>query len=295
MILILLGDPHIRSSNPENRIDDYKKSLFNKLEFIFKDAYTIEHNVTVLIPGDIFDNPVQSNATLSEVVSLLKFYRFDYHVIWGQHDLKFRNKGNTALDVLIAGKIVQNSKLTELSKSVFLYSCSYDEEIPEITTEGFNILLIHKMIVEEKLWEGQVEYTWANTILRQTKYGLIVAGDNHNSFIVEHKNRLLVNCGSLMRVRKDQINHKPMFVLYDTDTRKYQKVYIPIKPAEEVFDMKALEREKEKDEKLSAYVEGLKEGCEIGLDFKANLFAAIKVNKVDKSVETIIKEAMCNG
>ena len=78
MILILLGDPHIRSSNPENRIDDYKKSLFNKLEFIFKDAYTIEHNVTVLIPGDIFDNPVQSNATLSEVVSLLKSLPIQY-------------------------------------------------------------------------------------------------------------------------------------------------------------------------------------------------------------------------
>jgi len=298
MILALLPDIHLRSSNPENRIDNYEESLWEKLRYIwdypYKTKTTRPPDLVFLQPGDFFDGPIQSNALLSRCFNNLA-HRTIY-TVWGQHDLKYRTKGNTVLDVLMSGEIVEFRAFGTLTKQVVLYSCSYDEKIPVITTpDDLNILLIHKMIVEEKIWEGQVEYTWANTILRQTKFDLIVSGDNHQSFIVESKNRLLVNCGSLMRIRKDQINHKPMFVIYDTDTRKYQKVYIPIKPAEEVFDMAMLEREKEKDERLAAYVEGLIEGCEIGLDFQANLFAAIKTNKVNESVETIIKEAMQDG
>ena len=289
MKLVILGDLHIRSSNPENRIDNYKEAMFNKIKYIYEcgDVLLKEREFVSLQPGDFFDNPVQSNAMLTDCFSL--FEHANLHSIYGQHDLKFRNKGNTALDVLIAGGIVKNSEQTTLSESVFLYSCSYNETIPEIKTKGFNILMIHKMIVEEKLWEGQVEYEWANTILRRTKFDLIVSGDNHQSFFVEHKGRHLINCGSLMRTTKAQINHKPCYVVYNTDTMKYSIKYIPVQPAEEVFDMQKIELEKERDEKLIAFVDGLIEGEEMDLLFERNI-DAIK-NKISKEVMTIIDDA----
>ena len=286
MKLAILGDLHIRSSNPENRIDNYKESLFAKLKYVFD--HTV--GIPILQPGDFFDSPLQSNAILAECIEL--FQDKDMSVIWGQHDLKFRNKGNTALDVLIAGEIVDSRSLEALSETVFLYSCSYNETIPEITTEGFNILMIHKMIVEEKLWEGQVEYEWANTILRRTKFNLIASGDNHKSFFVESKGRHLINCGSLMRSGKDQINHEPCYVIYDTDKRKYEIFKIPVKPAEEVFDMQKIEIEKERDDKLTAFVDGLIEGEELGLNFQDNLYSVLNENKVSKEVTDIINEAM---
>jgi len=293
MKLIILGDLHIRSSNPESRIDDYKKSMFEKLNYVFDYAYDkVQSDATILLPGDVFDSPIQSNATLAKVIELFKFYEHQYQIIWGQHDLKFRNKGNTALDVLLSGGIVQYSKQTTLSESVFLYSVSWGEDISEITTSGFNILLIHKMIVEEKLWEEQVEFEWANTILRRTKFDLIVSGDNHKSFFVNYKDRTLINCGSLMRINRDQINHKPCFVIYNTNTRTYKIHYIPIQPAEEVFDMQKIGVEKERDEKLAAFVDGLVEGAELGLDFAENLRQVLKKNNVEQEVRDIINEAM---
>lgn len=289
MKLLTLGDLHIRATNPENRIDNYKESLFEKLRNVLK----VEPSCPVLLPGDIFDSPVQSNAVLAECITL--FSDRTIHGIAGQHDMKFRNMGNTALDVMIAAQVVQSSKQTSLSESVFLYSCSYGEEIPEIETKGFNILMIHKMIVDEKLWEGQEDHEWANTILRRTKFDLIVSGDNHKSFFSEYKGRHLINCGSLMRTNRNQINHEPCYVIYDTDKRVFTEFKIPIKCAEAVFDLEKIEIEKERDEKLIAFVNGLTTGEELGLNFKDTLKAVLIKNKVGKDVVEIINDAIMEG
>ncbi len=289
MKLAILGDLHIRSTAPENRIDNYKESLFEKLKFVFNIAY--EH--TVLLPGDVFDGPNQSNAMLIECIELLR--NKEIHAIYGQHDMKFRTIGNTALDVLIASEIVENEPLCKLAKSVFLYSCSYNESVPEITTDGFNILLLHEMVIEEKLWDAQTDYKWANTLLRRTKFDLIASGDNHRSFFIDYKGKHLINCGSLMRSSKDQINHKPCYVIYDTDRREYKVYYIPVKPASEVFDMQKIEIEKKRDEKLAAFVDGLIEGEELGLNFSANLETTLNKSGVHSSIVSIIKEAMNCG
>jgi len=293
MKLLLCGDIHITDKTPDNRCDDFPKTLFQKLSFIVDQS--IKNKCVLLSPGDVFDRPGIPYSLFSTIATMFK--KTNVITILGQHDLRFRTKINTpllALSLCIDSfRIATSNPITY--ESVKIYGSSYDEEIPIPDPTYFSILLVHKMLIDSYTQEWEKEYDSALVFLKKHKYSLILSGDNHQSFIVEHKNRLLVNCGSLMRTRKDQINHKPMFVIYDTDTRKYQKVYIPIKPAEEVFDMAMLEREKEKDERLAAYVEGLIEGCEIGLDFQANLFAAIKTNKVNESVETIIKEAMQDG
>lgn len=286
MKLVIVGDFHIRSSNPENRVDEYKETMRGKIQSILSFAKA----APILQPGDFFDSPIQSNAMLSDCFEI--FRDSNIHTVFGQHDLRFRTKGNTALDVLIAGGIVKNEALTALQPSVFLYYCSYNEDIPEVETKGFNILLIHKMIVEEKLWEGQVDHEWANSILRRTRFDLVVSGDNHKSFFVEQKGRHLINCGSLMRSSRDQIDHKPCIVIYDTDKRKYMVHFIPIKPSALVFDMNKIIAEEKRDEKLSAFIESLIEGGGIGLDFKGNLDSALRRNKIGDEIVSIITEAM---
>ena len=286
MKIIAAGDLHIRSSNPENRIDNYEETLWGKVRFILE----VSQGYPILFPGDVFDHPIQSNAVLSKYVSFIR----NGYACFGQHDLKYRTAGNTALDVLNAGggvRIVQNGSPLPLANNILIYGCSFNEEIPEIKDEkAFTILLIHKMIIEEKIWEGQTDYTWANVLLRITKFDLVISGDNHKGFIIPYKNRLLVNCGSLMRSAKDQFNHKPFIVIYDTDTRKYEKVFIPIRPAAEVFDMEKIEREEEKNEKLEAFILGLSEHREIGLDFQKSLFSYMKENAIDEEIQKIVKE-----
>jgi DNA repair exonuclease SbcCD nuclease subunit len=291
MKLKLIGDLHIRASNPLYRIDNYFEAIWTKLTYIID----YEKNVPILQPGDFFDSPLQPNSVLSWCIDNLKGVKI--FSVYGQHDLKFRNKGNTALDVLISsGTVIVDDSYVKLDNKTFLYFCSFGEDIPEITTDGFNILLIHKMVVEDKLWEGQTDYVWANSLLRQHKFDLIVSGDNHKSFFVEHGNRCLINCGSLMRSTRDQINHKPCFVLFDTETRSFEINKIPIEPAEKVFDMLRIKEEMERNDRLSAFIEGINnEDNNIGLDFKNNLIRVAKENKVSDEIMKIIMEVMQGG
>ena len=94
-----------------------------------------------------------------------------------------------------------------------------------------------------------------------------------------------------MRTTKAQVNHKPCYVIYDTDKQTYKVHYIPIQPAEEVFDMQKIEVEKERDEKLIAFVDGLIDREDMDLSFDMNLDTILKKNKVSKEIVTIINDA----
>jgi hypothetical protein len=56
------------------------------------------------------------------------------------------------------------------------------------------------MILKEKIWAGQTEYTDAANFLRANPFQLVVSGDNHQSFIVDSKvmKKWLFNNGALM-------------------------------------------------------------------------------------------------
>jgi len=283
--MIITGDWHITEKTPANRIDDYEKTLFEKLEFIFKQANL--DSTSIFQPGDFFDSPDPSYRLFSKVVELIKSYpNVSIYTIFGQHDLKYRNKMNSAL--LALEKACENLFIIKQHDSPC--GVSFGEEIPNNTKKDLT-LLIHKMIVgDSKIWEGQTEYTSAKNLLKTNDYQLIVSGDNHQSFIVEYQSKILINCGSLMRSSISQINHRPFIVSYYKG--KYEKIMIPIKDSEEVFAMEKAELQKADNEKLESFIAGLNDQKEIGLDFETNLLSYVEKNNVEKSVVDIIKNCM---
>jgi hypothetical protein len=130
--------------------------------------------------------------------------------------------------------------------------------------------------------------------LRRNKYDLIVSGDNHQFFISESGagKRYLFNAGSLMHSSIAQIEHQPKIIIFDTDTREYEMINVPIQPAEKVFRLDDVIKEKEKDEKLQAFVAGLSEQKEMSLSFEDNLNIYAKENKIDSDIMSIIRECM---
>ena len=291
MKLLCTGDWHITNKTPENRIDNYWKTMKQKVTFILETARNEKINL-ILQPGDFTDSPSMAWDIFIELKQL--FYEFeDINIlsIYGQHDLRYRNKGNTALDALA----ISCGNITLCPKwDSFIYSASYNEEIPKIQdSKEFNILLIHKMILQEKIWAGQTEYTDASNFLRTNAFQLVVSGDNHQGFICNQKTtgKHLFNCGSLMRSKTDQINHKPFIVIFDTNTKEYKQIFIPIEPPEKVFNLEKVEREKEKNENLEAFVTGLSADKEIGLKFEDNLNAFLAEINVGADIRQIIEEA----
>ena len=120
------------------------------------------------------------------------------------------------------------------------------------------------------------------------QYDLILTGDNHKPFVVEHEGRILVNPGSMMRTTADQIDHKPRVYLWDGE--RVEPVYLPI--AKDVISREHIDIGKDRDHRIGAYVDRLNTRYEIGLDFKKNMVDHFKANRTRKEIKERVWGAM---
>ena len=301
MKILLTGDWHIDSNQPKYRIDNYFKTQYNKIKWIY-DLCTTEKIPIILQAGDFFNTHKASDNLKQIYIRLLKDYKIYTLVVFGQHDLRFHNsdKSNTPLKVLEAGtkmKILSSVPLEHQNKrqTVLFYGSSWGEDIPKVKTkEVLNILVMHRMVLKDKkIWEQQQEHTWGNQLLKTTKFDLIVTGDNHETFAISQGDRYLVNAGSLMRSRIDQIKHKPCIFVYNTITKELDKRYIPIKA--DVLDINKKEDRTARNEELEAFISDMPKWLEEGApktktNFASNLANYIRENKIGKPIQDIITE-----
>ena len=297
MKILCTGDLHIKATAPHNRIDDYYQTQLSKLKWIF-DLAEKENCEAILQPGDFCDSPDLPNHVVKDIISLAYHCESYLLSVFGQHDKKYRNNDNTVLSVLEEAEAVYPLKDTpfRFSNNVEIYGASWEEEVPKVQdTKAINILVLHKMIIaNEPLWPGQTDYVKADTFLKTYKnYDLIISGDNHQSFIRLASNKgncpILINCGSLMRMTTTQQNHRPCVWIYNSETKKAKRYFIPIQPSEEVFSPEA-EETKERNLEMEAFIEKLATGDkEVTLSFEDNLNVLM-----DKKVESQVKE-LANG
>jgi len=295
MKILCTGDWHIRASAPQYRTDDYYNVQKEKILWLLDLAYR-ENCSLILQPGDFFDSHTVPNHVVADYIGLttLNKYNIIIHTIFGQHDMRYRRKENTALGILIACKAVTVENT--LYPGVIIYHCGWEEEIPKPSGHGknINILLIHKMIVQDSpLWHGQEGYITADNFLRNhPEYDLVVSGDNHSSFLVNTNGQTLINCGSLMRSTISQVEHRPVVYIYDTKSMKITKHFIPIKPINSVMNLDLVEETKERNLKLEAFMERLDRNNNTVLDFEENTLQLLKNKEIKSEVEGLVKEIL---
>lgn len=297
MKLMLTGDWHLRRKNTRNRIDNMHEAQKKKVEFIIKKA--IEYNCDAIIqPGDMFDSPRPGYGFISEYGNLL-FSKLGITVlsIFGQHDTYLRSeksKGATALGILRNTKTVDilgAEPWTEYDGStVDVYGASFGDEIPEIKdSSAFNVLVIHKMIVQEKLYDQQVEHTFAKRFIRSNNFDLIVCGDNHQCFSVKASDRLLVNAGCILRKNIDERDNQPRIMFYNTETREHEWIDIPVE--KDVF-VEVDNSKEEQKEMLVDFIEKLQGSTSNTVDLVANLQKAIGEQEVEEQVINVLSEVL---
>lgn len=307
MKLLCTGDWHLFSnSRPENRTDaDYIGTQNKKVTYILD--YALDNNVSAILqPGDFFDTHFVPYGLVN---GLIEKMNSDFHcfinifTVFGQHDLRYhslKHKDNTPLSNMeLAGAVKiaseQPHPISDFS-DIHIYGASWGEPIPKILDEDkINILILHKMIVNDKLWAQQEGHTYCSAMLRNTKFNLIVSGDNHQQFTWTYRtSRHLVNAGSLMRATKAQTEHRPAFYIWDSDDRSITRHEIPVDPIEEVMDLGHIEEEREKDSRMDALAERIKSGKKLSFDFTANVRKAMDDNNVTDGVRDIIEEVFEN-
>ena len=306
--IALLSDPHWMLRSPVGRTDDILVALKRKWTALLD--WCAAKQAPLLIAGDFTHGP-RSWYLLPELLRFLSEWDVRIYVIFGQHDTYMYSEATrsaTVLGALIAAGVVEPLGVwgTELYEDVKVFGCNYGETVDEleevrVTSAEINILVVHQMIVPNKVWSTQEEYIYAPEFLNKNpQFDLILCGDCHRKFkfnSVDRKKRIICNTGPLARYEADAYNfkHEPGFFVYDTDERKAVWHTLPHGKAENVLSRSHLDKEEIRSAQLDEFIHAVRSGkVRKGAKFIDNLRALIaKENARDvREVKQILAETI---
>ena len=295
---ILAADIHVRDDVPEARTDDYITEEAECLAFIagLQEKFG---GIPVLVAGDIFDYWKGSPELLRWAIERIS----NWIAIPGQHDLPQHNLKlyeKSSLGVLEAARKVtvirdKDAPLSYATRNGSVFDVwgfpwgSMAEPLIKANNTR-SVALIHTMA-----YKGKPPFPGAkgaaNRILnKMTGFDLIVTGDNHEPFVIKHKGRVMVNPGSMMRMTAAQIEHRPRVYLWYGEENDVEPLYLPAKKG--VVSREHIDREKERDERVDAFVTRLNQEIEVGLSFRRNMTEFLAKNDISQPIQNIIWEAV---
>jgi len=229
--------------------------------------------------------------------------RGDIFVVPGQHDLPNHNLEmleKSALGVLGASGFIYILTDREFyyREEFILHPFPYGKKIENCGSYQkkkngqYAVAISHQLVFESapQGWEQGKGISGMRLLEQFPEYDLILTGDNHKPFIVEHEGNLLVNPGSMMRSSADQVSHRPRVYLWYADEGRVDPVYLPIK--RNVLSREHIEQEKAREARMDAFVTSVKSGGEIKLSFEDNMTDHLRENSAPKRTEEKIWEAM---
>ena len=292
---ILVADLHLTSKTPISRTDNYIQAQERKLKFL-RELSQKNNNCPVLCAGDVFDHWKASPWLCSWAH---RFLPDNFVTIPGNHDLPMHSIKEYDKSALSLLETVE--RLTVLKNENMVI---YDMEIAgvpfgelenfsppkTITKKRAKILLLHELIWPGKrpIW-AKHSYSASEILDRFGEhFDLIVSGDNHQSFVIKEDDCILVNPGSIMRSTAAQLDFQPRCYLFWAEKKMISAVNFPIE--QEVHKIDYLTEKKERDKRISAYIEKMNDNWEKGLSFQDNLRAFFQENKTPRKVRELIWE-----
>lgn len=282
--LIITSDWHLREDIPVCREDEeFQAAQWGKVQFV-KDLQA-KYKCPVIHGGDLFNHWKPSPWLLSKTIQHLPD---DFYTIYGNHDLP-----QHALELQDKCGIYN---LNQAKKLVILKGVHWGQDAEDYDGErdffgGCGMLVYHTMTYQgQPPWPGCTDPKASKLLRKYPEYDLIVSGHNHQAFTETHKERLLVNPGSLMRQDADQIDFKPRVYLYYADSNTVEPVFLPIEAG--VVSREHLEKKNERDDRIGAFISKLNDDWSASLDFRGNLEEFFQVNKIKKPIKKIIHKSL---
>ncbi|MCP4761758.1 MAG: hypothetical protein GY870_08250 [archaeon] len=300
-LAILTADWHIRESIPTCRTDNFYQTQKRKLEWIAELSH--EYEIPVILAGDLFHKWKTSPQLESLAIECLSgcYGHGDSEVfcIPGNHDLanhSITEIKRSSYFVVYKSNVLAGDWFSEdylfpgLSnvKKVHIHPFAFGEEIKNVEKKinNYNVCIAHQLTYDsEKPWADCKADSAKQLLKKYDGYDLIVVGDNHQSFVTEYEGRLLVNPGCITRQTGAFVDFKPSVYIWYSDNTVERK-YIPIE--KEVINRDHLKKAEERNEKLDAFVETLKDNKDIDLNFIENLKKYVNSNDIkDKIVDKL--------
>jgi DNA repair exonuclease SbcCD nuclease subunit len=294
VIAIAVSDIHLSMLRPVCRKGDWMSVQASYLMQLKKAVR--EYDVPVLCAGDIFDrwNPP------AELINFALLYLPEGMIcVPGQHDLP--NHSMSEIERSGFGVLRTAKKIIHLHDDVTYYDAKRDfivhgfgweEEIckpPKATV--LQIALVHQYIWKNSStsYQGASESSNVTKLEHSLKrFDVAFFGDNHKRFMARVGDCTVVNCGTFMRRKADEISYEPcIYLLMDNGTVKPELLNTSI----DEFVDKPEDRE-EMPFDMRAFIETLEGLGEHGLDFREAVRNHLKNEDVDPNVRKYVLEAL---
>jgi len=239
---LAIADLHGKKNNPRYRVDEYKLSFIKKLEWCV--SYANEHNLRILIAGDIFDSVREGLEILNLVVGVLIKATHIPVAVCGQHDLQFHSKNmleTPIFNLALTGIIKLASDVPITDGYYVILGAGWGDKTPFLPDKMLkSILITHRCITPDKppfFLPDAISAAEAVSEFKDFRY--IISGDYHESFTHKADGTTLINCGPMMRNSKSLYDHKPCVWTIVDDV--VEQVNIPVQAPELVFDVESIE------------------------------------------------------
>jgi DNA repair exonuclease SbcCD nuclease subunit len=289
MKAIITADWHIRSDRPRCRLDeDWVETQRKIIEFIVDEAN--KKSCDIYHIGDFFHIPRQPEELVNMIIDELLGLDGgqDIFIMPGNHDLAYHSYDN--LDKSSYGLLTR-------SFSVLHKIEDYVHKRANIGGEYFNYF-IHTLTFPNKKEQIVIKDipigTTAEDLLEkypEAKY--IFTGDYHKNFHYEKEDRYVINPGCINRQKADMIDYKPGIYYVDTDNNIIEFIELPDK-ADMVTD-EYIKNEKEREERISSFVEKVLKNEKMTFDFMSNLRSKLpELSGEDKNILMEVIEEVSN-
>jgi DNA repair exonuclease SbcCD nuclease subunit len=245
-----------------------------------------ERGLPLLIAGDIFHTPRIATEMLYMVIEELTNTGVETRILAGNHDMIYHNyamKNQTSFGVL-------SHSIQELKTNELWNASPFGLDDP---TETHELVFSHQLVfpnAQARPMNCPDLGRTAEEVLEQFPNAKIVCvGDYHHKFVYTAPDgRMVINPGCTIRQVVDMKDYRPSFYVVDTEAKTVEEVEIPDDYG--LVTDEYLRTEEESSATITAFVEAIKSGKAIDLDFRANLERRFADCRSD--VKTMIEHLM---
>ncbi len=306
VIAVLCSDIHLSHTPPVSRAaePDWYEAMLRPIKQINYLSNT--NNCPVVCAGDVFDRwnspPELVNFAIKNLPRM--------YAIPGQHDLPYHDFNEikkSAFWTLVECEVVEllypNSCMMA-SQDLCLWGFPWGSPVQPLEEDAKNNHTaingtVHLAVVHEYVWRQGSTYPGApeennvsNLRRRLTGYDACVVGDNHKGFLSKGAGDgiHILNNGSLMRRKSDEIPYRPQVGLLHADASitTHELTYEDDKFIHEAYVTNV---EEKANEHLEEFLQGLKKLGAEGLSFTDALVRYMEDNKLGPPVCEALRKA----
>jgi len=237
-------DPHISSTTPQGRYDDFFETIYGKLEDVVNMGLDRKWDA-LIIAGDIYNTKQMPYPKQNMLIELFK--KIKTYVIIGNHDIyydRLDTVNNTPL-----GNLILDGAVTVLNREFngILTGASYRPETevlpaPKVRAGFPRILVCHAYMAPKKTGFKKDAGGWLTfPEVTELGYEIVVAGHDHTEYPIKvlENGATIFRFGSLSRGTSHEHNlhrePKALEITCSSDGWSHEYLIVPHKPSEQVF------------------------------------------------------------